>query len=132
MDFRIVCVLGVVVAGIFGLGFLLLPELVSSLYGISGWNPGTTLIARLYGGGLLFTASASFAVKGTLDPAIQRTFGFSFAVVSLIGAAISLQSVTSGGTNALMWSTVAIFAAFAVMWFLAARGARVSSGAAAA
>ena len=48
MNFRLVCVLGLVVTGVFGLGFLLLPELVSSFYGISSWNPGTTFIARLY------------------------------------------------------------------------------------
>jgi hypothetical protein len=132
MNFRLVCVLGFVVTAVFGLGFLLLPELVSSLYGISGWNQGTTVIARLYGGGLLFVASATFAVKGTLDLAIQRSFSFSFAVVSLVCAVLSLQSVTSGSTNAFMWSAVAIFASFVVMWFLAARGARGSSRAAAA
>lgn len=124
MDFRLVCVLGFVGAGIFGLGFLLLPELVSSYYGISGWNPGTILIARLYGVGLLYTASASFAVKGTTDAVVQRTLGFAFAAVSAIGAVLAFLSVSSGGSNALMWSTVAIFAFYTVVWFLAAKGAR--------
>ena len=47
MNFRLVCILGFVGAGVFGLTFLLPPELVSSYYGISGWNSGTTLIGEM-------------------------------------------------------------------------------------
>ena len=124
MSFRLVCFLGLIGAGLFGFGFLLLPELLSSYYGIGGWNPGTTLVARFYGVGLLYTASAAFAVKDTSDLRIQRAFGIGFAVVSVIGVVLSLLSVTSGGSNGLMWSTVVIFAFYAVVFFLAAKAAR--------
>lgn len=124
MSFRLVCTLGFIGAGIFGLGFLLIPELVFSYYGITGWNPGTTLIARLYGVGLLYAASASFAARESTDPRLQRAFGMTFAVVSALGAIASLLSVLSGGSNALMWSTVAIFGFYAIVFFLAGWRAR--------
>lgn len=119
MNFRWVCLIGIVASAPFGLGFVLFPEAVSSLYGITGWSASTLLVGRLYGMALLFIAGASFAAQDTQDTTVQRRLCQSNTVCSIIGAVLCLQSVTGGSTNALMWSVVLLFAALAVMFWSA-------------
>jgi hypothetical protein len=121
MNFGLVCLLGYVTAGLFGLAFLLAPEVTGALYGVTGWNPGTTGIARYFGIGLLFTAAAAYAVRPTTDHALQRRFAVSFSGASAVGALLSIQLVLSGAMNAMGWSTVAIYVFFAVVWFVVSR-----------
>jgi len=121
MNFSLLCMLAYVVTGLFGLAFLLAPEVTGAFYGISGWNPGTTGIARYFGTGLLFTAAAAYAVRPSTDPSLQRRFAGLFSTASVIGALLSIQLVLAGATNALGWSTVAIYVFFAAAWFAVTR-----------
>jgi hypothetical protein len=124
MNFRTVCIVGVLSAGPFGLAFLLLPEQVAAFYGVTGFTESTVLVGRLYGIGLLYTTGAAFAAKDTADAQVQRLLGASNALWSLIGGALCLQSVLAGRSNAMMWSVVALFWVVAVLWWLARPKAR--------
>ena len=116
MNFKLACLIGAVLATPFGLVFVFLPELTASVYGIANWNAGTLGVARLFGDELLFVAGALYAVRDCTDVRIQQKLGKLLALASLIGCAISVQWVTSGATNALMWSTVGIYGFLMLMW----------------
>ena len=125
MTFRLLCILFLLTTGPFGLAFLLVPELVSSLYGVTGFNPGTITPGRLYGVGLLFASAAVYAVMNSGDLVLQRRFAHVFGAVSAIGAIVSLHAVLTSGANSLMWSIVALFGAFCYGWLrVAVRAAR--------
>lgn len=120
MNFRLLCILMLVSAGPFGLAFLLVPELVSSLYGVTGFNPGTIILGRKYGVGLLFASAGAYAVMNSADLALQRRFAQAFGAVSAIGAIVSLHAVLTSSANSLMWSIVVLFGAFFFGWSMVA------------
>ena len=116
MNFPLVCLLGIFTTVPFGAAFLLTPEAVGAQYGLSGWNAGTLVVARLLGATLLYAAGALVAVRNTSDPRIQKNIATFFALSSAISAAISVQAVATGVVNAMGWSTVAIYVFFTVAW----------------
>lgn len=116
MTFSVVCLIGIVTALPFGLAFVLTPEGASAMYGISGWNPGTTGIGRLFGTELLYVAAALFAVRDVTDPRIQRRFALGFGLASVLAVALLVQSIFAGASNAWTWSSVAIYVFFALAW----------------
>lgn len=116
MNYSLVCLIGCLSLIPFGLAFLLVPESISSLYGVAGWNPGTTAIARLFGIMMLYIGCAAFAIKDTKDRVVQQRVSLTFAVVSAVAILVSGSSILSGATNSFMWSTVAIHVFFTVAW----------------
>lgn len=116
MNFSLVCLIGIITTVPFGAAFLLTPEAVGAQYGLSGWNAGTLVVARLFGATLLYAAGALVAVRHTTDVRIEKNIATFFALSSAISAAVSLQAVAAGAVNAVGWSTVAIYAFFTVAW----------------
>lgn len=116
MNFRLACLIGTILATPFGLAFVFFPELTASIYGIANWNAGTIGIARLFGVELLFVAGVLYAVRECADSQIQQGVGKLLALAAIVGCVISVQWVTSGGANALMWSTVGIYGFLMLMW----------------
>lgn len=116
MNFSIVCLIGIFSTTPFGLAFLLAPEATSSIYGVADWNAGTSTIARLFGAVLLYVAGTCYAIKDTADPVIQHRTSRIFSIVSAAALLVSVQSILSGATNAIMWSTAAIYVFFTFAW----------------
>jgi hypothetical protein len=118
VNFSLICLIGIIVTLPFGLAFAFIPEPASAPYGVAGWNPGTASVARLFGVELLYVSAALFAVRPTTDPMLQRRFAMGFCLVSALAVVLALQSVLSGATGQLSWSTVAIYGFFVVVWAL--------------
>jgi hypothetical protein len=116
MSFRVIALIGIAVTAAFGLAFVIAPEAVASLYGITGWSAGQLLIARLLGVELLSVAGALLAVRNTEDRSMQRVFAIALGAAGVLGALVTAQGVLAGATNALSWSTVLIYAFFALAW----------------
>ena len=116
MNFSLVCLLAVIVTVPFGAAFLLAPESVGAQYGISGWNPSTLVVARLFGIALLYSGAAALAVRHTRDTRVQKGISTGFAVASILATSASIHAVTSGAVNAMGWSTVAIYGVFTLAW----------------
>lgn len=123
MNFNILCLLAMISSTLFGLAFLFFPEATTATYGVSGWNPGTTGVARLYGAGLLYLAAAAYAVRDTADSGLRRRWAMAASAVSVVALVLSLHFVLSGASNAMGWSTVLIYAFFTVSWFVVGRRA---------
>jgi hypothetical protein len=122
MTFSVVCLLAAIVTMLFGLGFLLAPEMSAAQYGISGWNAGTLLVARLFGIGLINIGVAALAVRDTTDARTRRSMSTWFALIAALALALSLQAVIGGAVNSLGWLSVAIYGFFTLAWASVAFG----------
>jgi hypothetical protein len=126
MNFRTLCTLGFWVTFLFGLGFVLAPALVLSLYGIAPVEGALALMTRYFGAGLLAYAAAIRGLRSQTSPVLQRAAAPWLAAAQVAGVLISLEAVLAGTTNALGWSSVLIYGFFLVGW------ARIAMGASAA
>jgi len=114
MSFSLVASLGMVLCGFFGLAGLLAPEEIMAPYGITGWNAGTLLIARLWGVLFIFLAANLAAVRTCTDRELQSRFSKYAAASNALAAAVAAHGVLIGSGNALLWSSVALFVFFTV------------------
>jgi hypothetical protein len=112
-----------IIALVYALGELFVPETLSSIYGL-GDNPTPQflLVARLFGWGLLavglITALVAKAPPSEARQAIVKALFFAHTV----GLIVSLMGIFNGTFNALGWSAVVIYlvlaAGFGYFWFI--------------
>jgi len=98
-----------VISTLFGLGFVLAPAQSLLPYGVE-LPPAGLIITRLFGAALLGYGMITWLLRRTQDAAVLRSLALSLAVADALGTLISLWGVAAGYTNALGWSTVAIYA----------------------
>jgi hypothetical protein len=113
MNLRTLMVINTVIAGLFGISFVLIPWQVLSTYGVQP-NPAINYIGELFGAALLafavLTWSARNAAESDARTAIVRalfigdTIGFILALIAQLGAVV----------NNIGWSTVIIYLFLAV------------------
>jgi hypothetical protein len=92
----------------FGLGFLLVPEVVLPLYAVPT-DAATVLMSRFFGVVLIHLGLLLWLIRDVREAASVRALGVAGVFGSAAGAAVALVGVLGGGTNALGWSTVAIY-----------------------
>jgi hypothetical protein len=113
MTYRNFLTLAAILGFLFGLGFLLMPLGLTALYGITLGTAGSAaeFVARLFGIELLGLATLTWLMRGVGDPAARRAVNFANILANGLGFVISTWYQISGtaGTNALGWSTVAIY-----------------------
>lgn len=97
-----------VLALVFGLGFLLAPATVLPVYGAST-DPATVLMSRFFGVALVQLGLTLYLMREVREVAAIRAIAVGGIVGSIFGALVALMGVLSGVTNALGWSTVAIY-----------------------
>ena len=99
---------------LFGLAYLLIPENLLSLYGIS-LDPSNQWAARYLGSILLGFAAINWLGRTAKSgPALRAILVGSF-VASIAGFVVALLELLNGQGNMLVWSTV-------VMYFLLSLG----------
>ena len=116
MNFAVVCWIGACTGTSFGLAFLAAPEATAALYGIQGWNAGTTVIGRLFGAQLIFLSALLWVLKDDTDRDMQRRCAPWMSGASAVASAVALHAVWTGATNAWGWTTVAIYVFFLGAW----------------
>ena len=117
MNLNTVFTINVLVAGLFGLGFMIAPEAMLAPYGVSAENAaasasmGRFFGAANFGYGILywFMRSAPSSIAKT---AVAKASCLGF----LVGAGVSLSEQLSGTYGPLGWSTVALYAVFAAAY----------------
>ncbi len=101
-------IINTIVAAIFGLAFVLLPETTSSLYDIT-LSPGGVLIAQLFGTSLVGYAVLTWFARNAGESEGRNAIILAMVISDAIGFIVALLAQLSGVTNALGWSTVAIY-----------------------
>jgi|Deesub1362A_J573_1020465.scaffolds.fasta_scaffold27839_2 hypothetical protein len=98
---------------VFGLGFLLLPTTLLSLYGAS-LGAGGVLMARFFGQVFILLGLLLWLARNTTESTTQRAFALAVFVGDLIGFIVALMGQLSGIVNVLGWSGVALYLVFAL------------------
>ncbi len=99
-----------VVALLFGLEFLLLPEFALKLYGVPT-DPHHVMLSRYFGGMLVAYGLVPWLGRGLRDDAAQRVVLQAGVVGNVIGAIISVLAALAGLQNQMAWGSVLIYAA---------------------
>jgi hypothetical protein len=95
---------------LFGLEFLLIPEMALAQYGIPT-EPHNLLQSRYFGGTLLPLGLVFWLARGTRDDAARRALLLANVVGNLLGLVLSLWSRFNGQQGVLAWLSVVIYAA---------------------
>ena len=100
-----------IVALLFGLGFLLIPVAVGSIYGLNVQEPD---IYRLLGGAMLgFAVSSWLSYQATSWESVRIVVVMEF-VWTILGTLVMLYALLFAGFPALGWLNGVILAAFAI------------------
>lgn len=93
----------------FGIGFLLIPRPMLTLYGVPT-DPSVVLMARFFGAALVQLGLVLFLIRDVGDPRTQRGVVIGSFIGSVAGLVVALTGQFWGLVNQLGWSSVAIYA----------------------
>ncbi len=108
MKLSALMIVNAVVAGVFGVGFVLVPGQVLSQYGIAVDAP-IEYMGQLFGAALLGFAVITWSARNVAASEARNAILLGLCVADLAGFILALQSQLSGVVNALGWSTVGIY-----------------------
>ena len=106
-------VLNAIVALLFGLGFVLMPEQVVDLYDVTLDDAGI-YIANIFGAALLGFATMSWIARNSGASDARKGLMWGLFVEHVVGFVFSLMAQTAGLMNAMGWSIVAIYGILAL------------------
>ncbi len=115
MKIRTLMIVNAIVAGLFGIGFVLVPGQVLSQYGITT-DAAFVLVGQLLGAAFIGFAVLTWAARNSTDSEARRAILLALFVGDAIGFIVALIAQLGGIVNALGWSTVAIYLLLAIGW----------------
>jgi uncharacterized protein YjeT (DUF2065 family) len=92
-----------------GIAFLVAPEQVAKLYGMTS-SPEVVLMARFFGGALVAWGAILWSTKRFSEEGAVRAVLLSTAVAEAIGVVTAVMGTVAGTLNAMGWLAVAIYA----------------------
>lgn len=101
-----------IVEVIFGIGFVLIPGTIASLFGMT-LDPAGALMAQLFGTAFIFGSIVLWLARN--EPASDAAMGgiiLAVVVSNAIGFLVTLFATLSGVWNMLGWLPVALFLVF--------------------
>ena len=93
---------------VFGLGFLLVPRPMLTLYGVPT-DPSVVLMARFFGAALVQLGLVLYLIREVGDLRTQRGVVIGSFIGSVAGLVVALTGQFWGLVNQFGWSTVAIY-----------------------
>ncbi|HZZ22740.1 MAG TPA: hypothetical protein VFE60_09260 [Roseiarcus sp.] len=118
MTSRTLLTITAVVAVLYGLAFVLIPDSINALYGVPP-APYTALYTRFFGSALLGFGVINWFAKDFRSWDAIRGVLTGTAVTTAIGGLIALFAVVTGLSNAMTWTSVLVYALLlvgAVYW----------------
>lgn len=101
-------VFNAIVALAFGIGFVLVPGTVFTIYGVTP-GPAVNLAGQLFGVELLAVGLLCWLARNVSDSLAQRAIVLAFLIADVVGLVVSLMGTMSGVLNAVGWSAVVIY-----------------------
>jgi hypothetical protein len=102
-----------VVGILFGIGFVAVPVDLLAQYGVTA-DRYTALMSRLFGAALIDLGLLVWLARSIVESIGRRAIVLAGLIGNVIGFVVALQAQLNGVANALGWSTVLIYALFAV------------------
>ena len=108
MPLRTLLLIAGIIALAFGLGFLLVPRPMLTVYGVTA-DPTVVLIARFFGAALVQIGLVLYLIRDVGEPRTQRVVVIGSFIGSVAGLVVALTGQFWGLVNQFGWSTVAIY-----------------------
>jgi hypothetical protein len=108
MKLNVLLVIAAVIAGVFGVGFVVASGPLLSVYGVTLDKAGT-LVAQLFGASLVGIAVLNWLARNVTDPDARRAVIFANLAQDVVGFVVILIGQLAGIPNAFGWSNVAIY-----------------------
>ena len=103
-----------IIIAVFGLGFLISPNTVLSIYG-SKLDTTGEFVARYFGSALIGLAVTWFMARGAKTIEDTHRGGYlGGLVLGVTGLLVAIWDVFAGTHNSFVWANVAIYAFFAI------------------
>lgn len=124
MNLKIMLLINAVVAAVFGLALLVVPGEVAAIYGLTA-DAGLRYVGQLFGLCLVGHVVLCWFAKDAPESEARTAIVRALFVTNGLGLVVSLVAQLKGVTNAVGWSTVAIYLLLALGWayFLRAKPA---------
>ncbi len=97
-----------IVAGVYGISFVLIPATVLSLYGVTQ-GPGEILMGQYFGVALIGIGALTWFARNVADSEAQRAIILAMLISNVVGLIVSVLGTLSGVMNAVGWSAVGIY-----------------------
>ena len=105
-----------VVEVVFGIGFVLIPMVLASIFGMD-LSPAGVLMARLFGAAFIFGSIVLWHSRNEPSANMpQRSVVVGVVVSNAIGFVVTLLASLSGVWNALGWLPVALYLVFGLVF----------------
>ena len=108
MKFGNLLLVNAVVALVYGVGLVLLPSTLLSMYGVTP-GPAVNLASQLFGVELLHVGLICWFARNVSDGPAQRALIVASLIGQVFGLIVALMGTLSGVFNAVGWSAVAIY-----------------------
>ena len=109
MTSRSLLTITAVVAVLYGLGFVLIPDAINAIYGVPS-DPHTALYTRFFGSALLGFGVINWFAKDFRSWEAIRGVLIGIVVTTGIGGLIAVFAVVTGLSNAMTWTSVLVYA----------------------
>ena len=96
------------VALVYAIGFVIVPNTVMGLHGLPAGD-AQALMARYFGTALLGLGLIAWFVRDVAHPPLKNGITISLFLSSLIGFGLSIQATLAGQMNALGWLPTAVY-----------------------
>ena len=108
MKLRNLFMLNAVLAFGFGVGFVLIPGAMLTLYGMAQ-SPSANLAGQLFGVELIAVGLLCWFVRDVSDAAALRAIMLALLIADVVGLIVVLTGTLSGVMSVMGWSGVAIY-----------------------
>jgi uncharacterized membrane protein len=108
MRLNVLLLVAAVIAGVFGVAFVVASGPLLSVYGVTLDKAGT-LVAQLFGASLIGIAVLNWLARNVTDPDARRAVVFANLAQDVVGFVVILIGQLAGIPNTLGWSNVAIY-----------------------
>ncbi len=108
MNLRILMIINTVIAGVFGIAFVLIPWQVLSLYGVQP-NPPINFIGELFGAALLAFAVLTWTARNAGESDARKAIIRALFIGDAVGFILALIAQLGAVVNNVGWSTVIIY-----------------------
>ena len=108
MKLSVLMVINTIIAGIFGIAFVLIPWQVLSFYGLQP-DPALNFVGQLLGAALVSFAVLTWSARNAGESNARKSIVLAVFVGDTIGFIVALIAQLNNVVNALGWSTVIIY-----------------------
>jgi len=113
MKLSILFTINAIVATLFGLTFVLIPESALAQYGLTA-DSVAAVMSRFFASALLGYGILAWYVRNAEDSPARQAIVLAYFVSMLVGVIVALHTQFTTEINLLGWSTVVIYLFFAV------------------